>query len=49
MKLSTQTELEMKLLEQQIRFYHMVNGILAGAFFIGIAYALYRLMKVIFE
>ena len=49
MKLSTQTELEMKLLEQQIRFYHMVNGILAGAFFIGIAYALYRFMKVIFE
>lgn len=49
MKLATQTELEIKLLEQQIRFFNMVNGILAGAFFIGIAYALYRLMKVIFE
>ena len=49
MKLSTQIELEMKLLEQQVRFFNMVNGILAGAFFIGIAYALYRLMKVIFE
>jgi hypothetical protein len=49
MKLATQTELELKLLEQQIRFFNMVNGILAGAFFIGIAYALYKLMKVIFE
>lgn len=49
MKLATQTELEIKLLEQQIRFFNMVNGILAGAFFVGIAYALYRLMKVIFE
>jgi hypothetical protein len=49
MKLSTQTELEMKLLEQQVRFFNMVNGILAGAFFAGIAYALYKVMKVIFE
>jgi len=49
MKLSTQTELEMKLLEQQIRFYLMVNGLLAGGFFVGIAFTLYRVMKVIFE
>jgi hypothetical protein len=49
MKLSTQTELEMKLLEQQVRFFNMVNGILAGAFFAGIAYALYKVMKAIFE
>jgi len=49
MKLATQTELEIKLLEQQIRFFNMVNGILAGGFFVGIAYALYKLMKVIFE
>jgi hypothetical protein len=49
MKLSTQTELEMKLLEQQIRFYLMVNGLIAGAFFVGIALFLYRVMKAIIE
>jgi hypothetical protein len=48
MKLSTQTELEMKLLEQQIRFYLMVNGLLAGGFFVGIALLLYKIMKAIF-
>ena len=49
MKLSTHSELEMKLLEQQIRFYHMVNGLIAGAFFISIAYVLYKIMKAIIE
>ena len=49
MKLSTQTELEMKLLEQQVRFFNMVNGIIAGAFFVGIAMLLYRVMKAIIE
>jgi hypothetical protein len=49
MKLTEQAELEVKLLEQQVRFYNMVNGIIAGAFFIGIIYALYKVMKVIIE
>jgi hypothetical protein len=41
--------LEEKLLEQKIRFYLMVNGLLAGGFFVGLAFALYRVMKVVFE
>ena len=49
MKLSTQTELEMKLLEQQVRFYNMINGLIAGAFFVGIALLLYKIMKAIIE
>ena len=49
MKLSTQTELEVKLLEQQIRFYLMVNGILGGAMFIGLGLAIYKVIKVIIE
>lgn len=49
MKLATQTELEIKLLEQQVRFYNMVNGLLAGGFFVGLAFALYKIMKAIFE
>jgi len=49
MKLTEQAELEVKLLEQQIRFYLMVNGLIAGGFFIGIIFALYKVMKVIIE
>lgn len=49
MKLSTQTELEIKLLEQQIRFYLMVNGILGGAMFVGLGLAIYKVIKVIIE
>jgi hypothetical protein len=49
MKLTEQSELEIKLLEQQIRFFNMVNGIIAGGFFVGIAYTIYKVMKVIFE
>lgn len=49
MKLTEHQELEVKLLEQQIRFYNMVNGIIAGAFFLGVIYALYKVMKVIIE
>jgi hypothetical protein len=49
MKLSTQIELEMKLLEQQIRFFSMINGLIAGGFFVGIALLLYKIMKVIIE
>jgi hypothetical protein len=48
MKLSTQQELEVKLLEQQIRFYLLVNGILACTVFAGLAYLLYKIMKAIF-
>jgi hypothetical protein len=49
MKLREQQELETKLLEQQIRFYNMVNGIIAGGFFVGIIVAAYKVMKVIIE
>jgi hypothetical protein len=41
--------LEEKLLEQKVRFYLMVNGIIAGAFFVGIAMLLYKVMKAVFE
>ena len=41
--------LEEKLLEQKLRFYLMVNGIIAGGFFVGCALLLYKIMKVIFE
>ena len=49
MKLATQTELEIKLLEQQVRFYLIVNGILGASMFIGIGMLLYKIMKAIFE
>lgn len=41
--------LEEKLLEQKVRFYLMVNGIIAGGFFVGCALLLYKIMKAIFE
>ena len=41
--------LEERLLEQKVRFYLMVNGIIAGAFFVGIAMLLYKIMKAVFE
>lgn len=47
MKLTEQTELEIKLLEQQLRFYHMINGILAVSVFAGAALLLYKIVKVI--
>jgi hypothetical protein len=49
MKLAEHTELEVKLLEQQIRFFNMINGIIAGGFFAGIIFAVYKVMKVIIE
>ena len=49
MKLAEQQELEVKLLEQQIRFYLIVNGLLGGAMFVGIGIAIYKVMKVIIE
>lgn len=32
------------LLEEQIRFFRMVNGLLAGVFFVSIALAIYKIM-----
>jgi hypothetical protein len=49
MKLTEQSELEIKLLEQQIRFFLMINGILGGAMFIGLGLAIYKVIKVIIE
>ena len=40
MKLTTMIEKEETLVEEKIRFYRMVNGILAGGFFIGCAIAI---------
>ena len=40
--------LEERVLEQKLRFYLMVNGILAISVFTGAAYLLYKLLKVIF-
>ena len=41
--------LEEKLLEQKIRFYLMVNGILAISVFASAAYILYKILKAIFQ
>jgi hypothetical protein len=40
--------LEERLLEQKIRFYLMLNGLIAAGFFIGCALFLYKIMKVLF-
>ena len=44
MKLNSMIEKEETLLEEQIRFFRMVNGLLAGAFFIGCAIAIYKIV-----
>ena len=41
--------LEERLLEQKLRFYLMVNGILAISVFASAAYILYKILKVIFQ
>jgi hypothetical protein len=41
--------LEEKLLEQKIRFYLIVNGLLGGAMFIGLGLFIYKVIKVIIE
>lgn len=46
MKLNTMIEKEEQLLEEQIRFFKMVNGLLAGAFFAGLAIAVYKIVGV---
>lgn len=48
MKLNEQTEKEITLVEEQIRFFRMVNGLLAGAFFIGCAVAIYKIVGLFF-
>jgi len=48
MKLAEQTEKELVLLEEQIRFFRMINGLLAGAFFIGCAIAVYKIVGLFF-
>jgi len=40
--------LEEKLLEQKVRFYLMLNGIIAISVFGCAAYVLYKILKVIF-
>jgi len=44
MKLTEQTEKELVLLEEKIRFYRMINGLLAGGFFVGCALAVYKIV-----
>lgn len=46
MKLTEQTEKELVLVEEQIRFFRMINGLLAGAFFIGCALAVYKIVGI---
>ena len=49
MKLASMIEKEEHLVEEKLRFYRMVNGIIAGSFFIGCALLLYKVIKVIVE
>ena len=44
MKLNSTIEKEETLLEEKIRFFRMVNGLLAGGFFIGCALAIYKIV-----
>ena len=46
MKLDSTTEKELILLEEQIRFFRMVNGLLAGGFFISCAFIIYKIVGV---
>jgi hypothetical protein len=41
--------LEERVLEQKLRFYLMVNGILAISVFASAAYVLYKILKAIIE
>ena len=47
MKLELQTEKELTLLEEKIRFFRMINGILAGGFFVSLAYIAYKVIGAI--
>jgi hypothetical protein len=48
MKLTSMIEKEEHLVEEKLRFYRMVNGLLAGAFFIGCAIAIYKVVGLFF-
>ena len=37
-----------QLTEEKIRFFKMINGLIAGGFFVGLALLLYKIMKVLF-
>jgi hypothetical protein len=44
MKLNSMIEKEEQLVEEKLRFYRMVNGILAASFFIGLAIVVYKIV-----
>jgi hypothetical protein len=44
MKLDSTILKEEQLLEEKLRFYRMVNGLIAGAFFVGCAIAVYKIV-----
>ena len=44
MKLNSMVEKEEQLVEEQIRFFRMVNGLLAGGFFVGCAIVVYKIV-----
>jgi hypothetical protein len=46
MKLNSTIEKEETLLEEKIRFFRMINGLLAGAFFVGCALAIYKVVGI---
>jgi hypothetical protein len=48
MKLTSMIEKEEQLVEEKLRFYRMVNGVIAGAFFIGCAIAVYKIVGLFF-
>ena len=48
MKLDSTILKEEQLLEEKLRFYRMVNGLIAGAFFIGCAIAVYKIVGLFF-
>lgn len=47
MKLSTHVERELELVELQVRFFKMINGLLAGAILVGLALAVYKIVSVV--
>ena len=48
MKLNSMIEKEEMLVEERIRFFRMVNGLLAGGFFVGCAIAIYKIVGLFF-
>jgi hypothetical protein len=48
MKLTSMIEKEEQLVEEKLRFYRMVNGVIAGAFFLGCAIAVYKIVGLFF-